>query len=212
MLQLMFALMAMGLLLASVSSDGFSPVSSMSLDAAYGTLGLMVILIVAEISYNSSTSALFLSCILMGTQLAFHSLGTLLGNYLVSAGIIDYASSIALSIVLVAVLVPLSISKDGIMSLFAGNGTKSNASNTCSASKDSEIQRKVALIMKAYGLTEREGEILRLMVQRRTNTEIAHELIISEGTVKTHTHRIYRKLGINSRAQLHSLADELKLD
>lgn len=172
----------------------------------------MVILIVAEISYNSSTSALFLSCILMGTQFAFHSLGTLLGNYLVSAGIIDYASSIALSIVLVAVLVPLSISKDGIMSLFAGNGTKSNASNTCSALKDSEIQRKVALIIKAYGLTEREGEILRLMVQRRTNTEIAHELIISEGTVKTHTHRIYRKLGINSRAQLHSLADELKLD
>lgn len=50
-------------------------------------------------------------------------------------------------------------------------------------------------------LTERETEILRLLAQGKANKEIAHELHISEMTVKTHVSRILSKLNMPSRTQ-----------
>jgi DNA-binding NarL/FixJ family response regulator len=51
------------------------------------------------------------------------------------------------------------------------------------------------------GLTGREVEVLRLVATGRSNAEIAAELFIGEGTVKTHLNRLMTKLGLASRAQ-----------
>jgi DNA-binding NarL/FixJ family response regulator len=51
------------------------------------------------------------------------------------------------------------------------------------------------------GLTERETEVLRLLVQGRSNKEIAQALQIVEDTVKTHVKHILAKLGVQSRTQ-----------
>lgn len=52
------------------------------------------------------------------------------------------------------------------------------------------------------GLTERETEVARLAARGATNAEIAVALRLSTGTVKTHLHRVYEKLGIGSRTSL----------
>lgn len=52
------------------------------------------------------------------------------------------------------------------------------------------------------GLTERERSILRLLRGPLTLPEIAHELWVSPNTVKSHVRTIYRKLEVNSRAEL----------
>ncbi len=49
-------------------------------------------------------------------------------------------------------------------------------------------------------LTAREREILRLVREGKTNTEIAGELWVSPGTVKKHLEHAYEKLGVASRA------------
>jgi DNA-binding NarL/FixJ family response regulator len=49
-------------------------------------------------------------------------------------------------------------------------------------------------------LTSREREILRLVREGKTNTEIAGELWVSPGTVKKHLENVYAKLGVASRA------------
>ncbi len=48
-------------------------------------------------------------------------------------------------------------------------------------------------------LTPRQNELLRLLAAGRTNRQIARQLGISEGTVRTHLETIYQKLGVSSR-------------
>ncbi|MFE0416237.1 response regulator [Streptomyces tendae] len=60
-------------------------------------------------------------------------------------------------------------------------------------------------------LTDRETEILRVMGQGWTNTEIAERLHLAESTVKTHVGRILAKTGSRDRVQAVILAYETKL-
>jgi DNA-binding NarL/FixJ family response regulator len=50
------------------------------------------------------------------------------------------------------------------------------------------------------GLTQRESEVLSLLVAGLTNRAIAARLVVSEETVKTHSRGIYRKLGVSDRS------------
>lgn len=55
-------------------------------------------------------------------------------------------------------------------------------------------------------LTEREKEVLRLVVRGASNKDIANALYISEGTVKNHLHNTLKKLHIRNRAQATAYA------
>jgi DNA-binding CsgD family transcriptional regulator len=54
-------------------------------------------------------------------------------------------------------------------------------------------------------LSGREREVARLVVDRRTNSEIAAELFLSLKTVETHLRNIFRKLGVSSRVEVARL-------
>lgn len=54
----------------------------------------------------------------------------------------------------------------------------------------------------AEPLTERENEVLRLVLEGASNTAIATELVITVDTVKSHVKRILRKLGATNRGEL----------
>jgi LuxR family maltose regulon positive regulatory protein len=60
-------------------------------------------------------------------------------------------------------------------------------------------------------LTERELEVLRLIGQGLSNPAIADRLIISVGTVKAHTNRIYGKLAVTNRVEAVTRARVLAL-
>jgi DNA-binding CsgD family transcriptional regulator len=53
-----------------------------------------------------------------------------------------------------------------------------------------------------WGITGREREIIRMVLEGKSNADIAGELFISLATVKTHLHNIYRKIGVDSRFDL----------
>ncbi len=59
-------------------------------------------------------------------------------------------------------------------------------------------------------LTEREDEVLRLLATGASNQQIADRLFISDGTVKCHVRRIFRKIGVSSRAQAAAFHREVR--
>ena len=65
--------------------------------------------------------------------------------------------------------------------------------------------------LRESGITPRELEILELMASGMSNREIAEKLFVSENTVKTHSSRLFDKLGAKRRTQAVQLGKELGL-
>jgi two-component system, NarL family, response regulator LiaR len=61
------------------------------------------------------------------------------------------------------------------------------------------------------GITPREMEVLELIAQGMSNREIAGKLFVSENTVKTHSSRVFDKLGARRRTQAVQLGKEFGL-
>lgn len=62
--------------------------------------------------------------------------------------------------------------------------------------------RIAPLLMSAYGLTEREQEITRLVLRGASTTEIAEETFVSAYTVQQHLESVFDKTGVRSRRDL----------
>ena len=77
--------------------------------------------------------------------------------------------------------------------------------NTKSNSMDS-IDISSKRDKNSYGLTERELDVLSLMVDGLTNPQIADKLIITRATAKAHVHSILQKLCASSRTQATVMA------
>jgi ATP/maltotriose-dependent transcriptional regulator MalT len=64
---------------------------------------------------------------------------------------------------------------------------------------------------RQLGITKRELEILELIAEGLSNREIAQQLFVSENTVKTHSSRLFDKLGAKRRTQAVQIGKEIGL-
>jgi DNA-binding CsgD family transcriptional regulator/F0F1-type ATP synthase assembly protein I len=113
------------------------------------------------------------------------------------------------------------LNREGILAytLFENNGPEalepshkasSSASLTANGSSGARLGGETPEPL-AEPLSERELEVLALLASGRSNREIAKDLFIAVGTVKTHTNNIYRKLGVRNRAEALAKARSLAL-
>jgi ATP/maltotriose-dependent transcriptional regulator MalT len=65
--------------------------------------------------------------------------------------------------------------------------------------------------LESLGITPRELEILELIASGLSNREIAERVNVSENTVKTHSRRVFDKLGARRRTQAVQMGKELRL-
>ena len=62
--------------------------------------------------------------------------------------------------------------------------------------------RRCEAVAALYQLSPRELEVLVLLAKGRSMNHIKDELVVSEGTAKTHIRHVYRKLNVHSRHEL----------
>ena len=93
--------------------------------------------------------------------------------------------------------------KDVTLEDLVGCIEKVNRGETC---VPSSVAAKLAERASGQELTERELDVLRLIVAGRSNKEIAADLGITEGTVKTHVIHVLDKLGVHDRTQAATTA------
>ncbi|MBD1919044.1 response regulator transcription factor [Phormidium sp. FACHB-322] len=70
----------------------------------------------------------------------------------------------------------------------------------------SQVAQKLADRFQSSELTDRELEVLQLLVQGNTNRDISEALCVAEGTVKFHVRNILDKLGACDRTQAVTIA------
>lgn len=64
------------------------------------------------------------------------------------------------------------------------------------------------LIKKTYGLSNRETDVLELIIRGRDVARMAETLFVSENTVRSHCKNLYRKLDVHNRQQIFDLVEE----
>lgn len=79
---------------------------------------------------------------------------------------------------------------------------KSGASLSVSTTQGNRIDTLCATVARAYDLTRREEDVLKLLVEGSSMASVAQELVVSANTVKSHVRHIYRKMGVNRKQDL----------
>jgi ATP/maltotriose-dependent transcriptional regulator MalT len=98
--------------------------------------------------------------------------------------------------------------------LAVNGGLSTELERIFAGSNDRDLGRRSGLVMarehaRRPGLTPRELEVFELLVDGRSNPEIARILFISASTTKVHIRHIYEKLGVHSRAEAAALGSEI---
>ena len=74
-----------------------------------------------------------------------------------------------------------------------------------------QIDKEKQLKYTTLPLTQREKDVLLLIKQGYTNREIAHELYVTEFTVKSHVSNIFKKLKVKNRTRAILTAMQMNL-
>lgn len=67
------------------------------------------------------------------------------------------------------------------------------------------VSKQCALVQQNYRLSNRETEVMELLVRGNTVAHIAESLVLSENTIRTHSKRIYTKLDVHKKQELIDL-------
>lgn len=70
------------------------------------------------------------------------------------------------------------------------------------------LQEACRTVADAHNLSNREKEVMALLVKGRTRKEISEELHLSEETIKSHTSNVYQKTSVHSKRELARLVEE----
>ena len=87
--------------------------------------------------------------------------------------------------------------------LMPGEGTA--GSGRTGAPGGEGLDDRLVLFASEYNLTQRERDVLCALVRGATTSQIARQLDVTSGTVKTHVSHLYQKLGVSSRTEVVAL-------
>lgn len=191
------ALMMVSLVLSLVGALG-SFWTSFFVSVSYGAAELFIMTMVGSLCHRYGVSAVWI----FGIERGVRMLAMMAGRCFEP---LAHGWPVA-GIVVAAVVV-------GTCIIFSERGTSANwgivlyeeGDDLYRTARLNALGRRCAELGRAHGLTEREQEVLLLLAQRKSASDIERELCVAHGTAKAHIRHVYRKLDIHAREELFAL-------
>jgi DNA-binding CsgD family transcriptional regulator len=184
-------------------------VAGFCVSASYAAFSILIMLILANISYRYGVSALWLFGFERGIRLLFVFLGRQVEANIEQLSFFGQSRDLVISVLIVLTVLVVSLI------LYSERELSSRWGVTFLKSRDevanAAMQQRQSLVMRCselareFRLSQREEEVLLLLVQHKTIANIERDLFIANGTAKAHVRHIYSKLGIHTREELFVL-------
>lgn len=196
-------LMICGLAAVPITAALGTLVSDVLVSAGYALMFLVLTCLLCDLSHRYGVSVLVLCGVQELTavfRLAGHQVSQLAASGAVPALEDGAALSAVLTVLVILASTVLLLGRSSSApwgAAFFGVGAMARES-----AGHEELVRRCAQLASAHGLSAREREVLDLVAQGRSPSQIERELVIANGTLKSHMRRIYQKLGIHSKKEL----------
>ena len=204
--QLAFPLFIIAFLFVSPVFTGDSAFTAASYDAGYTMLTIFMVIVFANITYRFGVNAVWACGIERGIRYVAELAGWGASAALGAQADPSVTSAVftAITVAVAAVFAAVFFSERGF------SATWGLVLDDAGASSSEERWRmlRVSELAKRFELSPREGEVLRLLAERKTGPQMEDDLFIAQGTIKAHISHIYRKLGVHSRTELFALFED----
>ncbi len=172
--------------------------ASFCANLGYAASEIFVMTMMGSLSYHYGVSAVWLFGIERGVRAVAMLSGRLIDEALIGA------SLTAAPLVVLAVLVAtfMVATERRVSSPWGVQLREEESDEAKQAARQAALVEHCSQLGRSHGLSQREEEVLLLLAQGKTAGEIAHELLVANGTVKAHVGHIYQKLDVHSREEL----------
>lgn len=175
----------------------------------YAASEIFVMTMIGSICYHYGVSALWL----FGIERGVRAIAMLSGRFVAQHSPL-YQNGGLVVLVLVAVLVAtfMILSEKRVNAMW-GVQLRDKTPQEEADGKPAGVAHRNAVVTRCsdlsrmYKLSQREEEVLLLLAQHKSATDIEHELYVANGTAKAHIRHVYQKLDIHSREELFELVE-----
>lgn len=200
------ALAACVLMPAAWSNAGFAV--SFLVKLAYVWFTIFALMLLANLAFRFGAPTLRMFAVARACSEGAILLGVTIREFLRDSGLSQdgtvLLASACAGIVVVCVCVLLWRSERAVNADWGAAGMEIASGERVVGPRERLILRCEQLA-QMHGLTARETEVLTLIAQRKTRSEMEQELFLSQNTVKTHVRHIYAKLDIHSKSDVYEL-------
>ncbi|MEG0505810.1 MAG: LuxR C-terminal-related transcriptional regulator, partial [Raoultibacter sp.] len=202
-----FVFMGCGLIVAFSTLLTNNNLAQYLISTGYSLMFLLLVVMFCDISHRFGIAAIALCGIKDAMEfflVAGHGTGSILQSSAIPEGNMSLFMGILATGVFLVSFVLLLDRKNSQWSLsFFGVGTPLNDNSGRAA-----FFLRCSELAEAYGLSPREKEVFQLLALEKSFSSIERDLCIAKGTLKSHTRRIYQKMSIHSRQELHDIVGE----
>ena len=201
-----FLFVACGLLATFLSMGSPGTFSMFLVALGYSLMFLLLTILLCDLSHRYGISVLVL-CGVEELMAIFMIAGHRCALAMEDGALVGFVDESALRVALVVVVLLVSActlfgERRWGLTFFGVGGLSAEADER------GRFLAHCASMADAYRLSPRESEVFQLLALGKSPASIEHELCIANGTLKSHTRRIYQKLNVHSRDELRRLVGE----
>jgi DNA-binding CsgD family transcriptional regulator len=208
MTQVCLAVTVVALIFVPGVAMGFGQVVSFLMKLAYVWFTVFVIAVLANLAYRFDLPSLRLFAIARVCSESGIFVGVMLREAIGRSDIVLDAPTLAgaslVGFALVGICVLIWRSEKTVNADWGAAGISLENGGRVESPRERLIAR-CGQVASEFGLTERETEMLMLIGQGKTRSQIEQELFLSQNTVKTHIRHLYGKLGVHSKEEACAL-------